>query len=163
MSDLEPALVTPPILTGLSAGSWRREVAVSPPTNSMLQQQVAELESKLTELIDEKHTNIRRDQDRLSVEVGRLASMIEGYKHDVRRLKESTTNVSSISFSANQLVAIVVCVLALAGAFYALAGQQASMRTEMTQLTAAVENIQRGQEASRSQVEALTRIVMQGK
>jgi hypothetical protein len=122
---------------------------VSPPTAGMLQQQISDINDKA----EEGHHRLRKDLDLLSDRVSDLTGMVEAHRAEVRAYRTTPTNITNISFSANQLVAIVVASLALAGGFYTISERQ-------SQTNEAIERMQKMQELQRIQLESLTKTVL---
>jgi hypothetical protein len=137
----------------LAVGRWGTATVtgsyVSPPTTSNLQQQLIDLDTKH----DKAHDRLRRDFDDLSIAVANMQTVSTALRQDFQNFRTNPVNVNTISFTANQLVAIVVAAIALSGGFYILTERQA-------ETNAAMERTQKTVEMIRVQVETLRATVL---
>jgi hypothetical protein len=130
--------------------------AVSPPTTSNLQQQLRDLDDKH----DTAHDRLRKDVDALAIELSSARELAVAVRNDLNVAIARQTNISAIGFSTNQVIAVVVTALALAGGFYKLAQNQAETTAAIQRLqTDSTRSIER-QELQRQQIESLQNAVL---
>ncbi len=136
---------------------------MSPPTVGNLQQQIRNLDDKH----DQAHDRLRKDLDALAVELSNARELVAALRSDVNLNATRNPNISAIGFSTNQVIAVVLAVLGLAGGFYKLAEnqsetnrQQAEIIQRQTETTTAVQALQADSIRRGQQIESLQATVI---
>lgn len=122
---------------------------MSPPTTSNLQQQILNLDEKH----DTSHDRLRKDYDTLAIELSNTRDLVAALRADLNQVATRQPNISTIGFSTNQVIAVVVTALALAGGFYKLAQNQ-------SETTDAIHQLQTDSIREHQQIESLQATVL---
>lgn len=122
---------------------------VSPPTANNLQQQLIDLDKKH----DAAHKRLREDFDDLAIAVANSQSLTTALRQDFNNFRTNPVNVSTVSFTMNQVIAVLASVLLAAGGCYAII-------ESVAKVSDAVERLDKKTELLRIQYESVMKAVL---